>query len=187
MRNRLGIIVDGQGDFAALQARFKGTFKILKTDGPRGHSVDIRKIVHGSRKQIEILKTLKYSEVIVLLDYEMRNISYVKFLEELKRQFAELTIGITIHIAVPNIMMENWYLADIEYLSKRKKFLKDNIKQKNYEGKHGKKELKKLFNKGFTYNEVDHGREMFEIIRFTIVKTNSQSFKAFYEIVETYL
>ena len=58
-------------------------------------------------------------------------------------------------------MIENWYLADIEQLSKKKAFVRDRIKQKKYEGKHGKKELKKLMRKGRSYNETHHGPQLF--------------------------
>lgn len=185
--SKLGIIVDGQGDFASMRARFKDKFKILKTDGPRGHTVSVSKIVSGSRKQVGILKALRYSEVIILLDYEMRTISHTDFVNTLVSQFKALALGITIHVVVPNMMIENWYLADIEYLSKKKNFIRDGLSQKKYEGKHGKDELKKLIVKGVSYNEVTHGSQMFSIIRFTTAKKNSPSFKVFHKIIEPHL
>ncbi len=58
-------------------------------------------------------------------------------------------------------------------------YLREKLKQKNYEGKHGKRELKRLFRKGIQYNEVKHGPELFEIVRFAVAEKNSPSFKEF--------
>jgi uncharacterized protein (DUF2249 family) len=81
-------------------------------------------------------------------------------------------------------MIENWLLADIENLSKKKKYLKDNIQQRNFEGTHGKNELKKLYKKNFSYSETEHGPELFEILREAVAKKNSQSFKQFINSVK---
>ena len=65
-----------------------------------------------------------------------------------------------LQVRVPNIMMENWYLADVISIRKHK-YIKENVQQKQYEGRHGKNELKRLFKPGYTYNEVRHGPELF--------------------------
>jgi len=187
MINKLGIIVDGQGDFAALKARFRDRFEILKADGPRDRNVTPAQIVGAARKQVAILKALKYSEILIVLDYESRSISYEKFLKELRVNFQKLLEEVTIHVAVPNVRIENWYLADIEYLSKKKKFLKRKLKQKNYEGKNGRAVLTKLLQQGVIYNETIHGAQMFSVIRFKVARAHSQSFDAFYEIIKRYL
>jgi hypothetical protein len=75
--------------------------------------------------------------------------------------------------------IENWYLADMEHLSRKKTYLRSKLKQKNYEGKHGKRTLKRLFRKGVHYNEVKHGPELFEILRFPVARQNSRSFSEF--------
>ena len=67
MANRLGIVVTKQKDFAALKARFRNTFPILKLDGPGGHAVTTGDIIAVARKQIKMLlatptKTLRRPE-----------------------------------------------------------------------------------------------------------------------------
>jgi hypothetical protein len=170
-----GIIVDGDGDFASLKKRFFPHYRIVKTDGPRGHSVDAITLANQTRKQAKILKAFNCKKIIVIADFEKRSENYTDFLQSLKEAFKQIDIGIDINIVVPNRMIENWYLADIEYLSKIKQFLRKNIKQKNYEGKHGKNEIKRHMVKGTTYSETKHGPQMFESIRFDIAQQNSAS------------
>lgn len=186
MTNKLGIVVGDQKDFAALKARFGNTFSILKTDGPRGHDVTPLEIVTTARKQIALLK-FGSSEILLLVECDLRGNSYAKFVKELTFLIRTLGLDKPIHIAMPNRTLENWYLADIEHLSRKKKFLKGNIKQKNYEGTNGRAELEKLFHKDVPYNEVIHGAQMFTMIRFKVARANSTSFDTFYQVVKRYL
>jgi hypothetical protein len=76
-------------------------------------------------------------------------------------------------------MIENWFLADVEILSKKKNYIKDNLRQKNYEGTIGKNELKKIFKPNCFYSETKHGPVLFSLIRERIAKINSVSFSTF--------
>src|SRR6266571_1073349 len=116
MSKPVGIIVDGEGDFASLRKRLRDGYRILKTDGPRGHTARPNDIVQKSRKQIGILRAFRCAYAIVLLDFESRSGSYIEFVNALQTAFDSLCVGIPILIAVPNRMIENWYLADIEHL-----------------------------------------------------------------------
>lgn len=178
----IGIIVDGPGDFAAFQARFKGGVRVLKTDGPRGHDVTAEVIVAAAKKQITMLRDLGCRNIIIVTDYENRSITYQQFVEQLNQAIFSMQIDIPVRVASPNIMIENWYLSDIEQLSRHFTFIKDSLQQKRYEGKHGKNELRKLFKKGkkgYDYNEVFHGPKLFPIVRTTVGETNSISFHNF--------
>lgn len=184
MSNKIGIIVDGAGDFAALKARFKNGYKIIKTDGPRGHTVNIVDIMSNSKKQIAMLKAYKCKKVIVMFDFENRSENYDIFRDKTIKTFNDINFGVPVSIAIPNRMIENWFLADIEHLSKLKVFLKNNLKQKVYEGLNGKNELKKCFNKKYIYSETHHGPQLFSSIRFNIAKINSRSFELFLDLFE---
>jgi hypothetical protein len=177
-----GIIVDGDGDYASIKSRYKNT-KLLKTDGPRGHSSNINDIVSGSRKQISMLMSLGCSTVIVVLDFEKRNKRYKLFLKEITNAFNKFYNNDSIKVVIPNIMIENWYLADVENLSKKRVYIKDNLKQKSYEGKHGKNEIKKIFKQKYTYNEVKHGPQLFGSIRKEVAIKNSESFNEFTNLI----
>jgi len=184
MTDVIGIVVDGDGDFSSLKKRFNRGYKILKTDGPRGHLASVSDIARKSRKQIGILRAFKCVHAIVVLDLEQRNENYDTFLQALNDAFGNIDFGIPVSVAVANKMIENWYLADIEIISKNKNFLKDNLKQKNYEGTDGKKELKKCFKKRISYSETKHGPQLFEIIRFEVASQNSISFLNFIKLVD---
>ena len=85
MSKKIGLIVDGIGDYASFRKRFKDRYKILKTDGPRGHSTPIENIITRSKKQVAILNAYKYNKVIIVLDFEMRNITYSRFIKRIER------------------------------------------------------------------------------------------------------
>lgn len=184
MNNKIGVIVDGDGDFASIKVRFGGRCKILKTDGPRGHEAQIPAIVARSKKQIGILRAFRCVRLIVLLDFEDRSDSYVKFVMSIRKEFANCFPDIEILVAVPNRMIENWYLADIEEISRQKTFIRDRIRQKKFEGKHGKKEIKKCMLNGTSYSETQHGPQMFSVIRFETARLNSPSFSEFLDMVK---
>lgn len=182
--NRLGIIVDGPGDFKSLKYKFKDKFKILKTDGPRGHCAAVDEIILGIRKQVDILQGFRCSKVIVLLDFECRRCAYDDFLKDLKNEIKKHNFPISVTAVVSNTMIENWYLSDIETISKLKVFIRDNLKQKQYEGTHGKDELKKLFKPKFSYNETIHGPQIFEVVTDTTASKNSKSYKIFLDEID---
>lgn len=185
MNEKIGVIVDGQGDFHSLKKRFSNSIKVLKTDGPRGHEAKSKDIVIKSKKQVKILKAFKCDTVIVLLDLEQRSQSYEDFVNELNNIASQVNFGTNVIFTVCNRMIENWYLSDIVTISQQITYIRNNLRQKKYEGKHGKEELKKLFKKGisFSYNEVSHGPQMFNVISLDIARRNSKSFDDFLTLI----
>jgi hypothetical protein len=183
---RIGVIVDGQGDFAAIKARSGPQCRILKADGPRGHSVTARQLVVSSKKQVNMLAAMGCKGALLVLDFEQRSESYLHFLAALNSEIASAVFPIEVAAAVPNRMFENWYLADILGISVRA-FIKPGAKQKPYEGTHGKDQLKRLFRNEISYNEVKHGPSLFKAIDFERATLNSSSFAAFYTIISKHL
>jgi hypothetical protein len=179
MSRCVGIIVDGASDYAALRTRFADGFRILKTDGPRGHTARPADIAARSRKQIGILRAFRCTKVIVMLDFEDRRQAYPTFVGELSAAFSRDDFGLPVLVAVPNRMIENWYLADIQFLCGKRAFLRRGLRQKNYEGKDGKRHIQGCMRRGEHYSETRHGPEMFAILRFCIARRNSASFDAF--------
>jgi len=184
MNECVGIVVDGEGDYASLRRRFQHGYKVLKTDGPRGHTAHPNEIARKSRKQIGILSAFRCKHAIVMLDFEQRADSYCRFLRDLRRCFQAIGFPIPVSVAVPNRMIENWYLADIAYISRRKVFLRDRLSQKNYEGTNGKKELKRCMKPSVSYSETKHGPQLFKILRFRVARQNSESFDDFLSQIE---
>ncbi|MBA7713052.1 hypothetical protein ES703_122050 [subsurface metagenome] len=183
MNEKIGLIVDGEGDYAAFKKRFP-SFKVLKTDGPRSHTAAVHKIASQARKQISILEALECRRIIVVMDFEGRNVRYTRFLSMTENLFRNLGKSIPVSVAIPNRMIENWYLADIEFLSKQKSFIRSNIKQRNYEGTDGKKELKRCFIKKVAYSETKHGPQIFIALRLSVARKNSASFDHFLRLLK---
>lgn len=181
---QIGVIVDGQGDYHSVRSRFLGQCRVLKSDGPRGHQASIDNIVAGATKQIAMLEGCKCSPIVVLIDFEMRTEDYDVFAEKLAGKFRERYTECNVKVSVPNRMIENWYLADIEYLSMNKAFLKNNIRQRNFEGTNGKEQLKKMFRVNYSYSETIHGPQLFSVLRFEVARSNSSSFSNFLIVME---
>lgn len=178
-RSLIGVIVDGPGDFAALKARFKKGMKVLKTDGPRGHTVSAQSIVGAARKQIGMLQAWGCTSAVLVTDLEQRTVARETFVRQLTNAIESVVLPLPIYVAVPNTMIENWYMADVEEISRRRKFIRSGLRQKPYEGKHGKREIRRVFEKGFDYNEVEHGPQLFPLVRKARAKSNSASFDKF--------
>ena len=104
---------------------------------------------------------------------------YSIFVAELQNAIKGTAFGTNVEVCVPNRMIENWYLADIEELSLKRNYIKKGLNQKPYEGTNGKKELKQVFESDVSYNEVLHGPDLFSTIRLSIAKANSPSLKNF--------
>lgn len=179
MTNLIGVIVDGPGDFASIKARFKGLVKVVKTDGPRGHSVTVPQLVEGSKRQIAILKAFGCRYVILMLDFERRAFDYNVFVANLETEIMRRAFAIRVKVCVPNRMIENWYLADLEEISSKKNYIRSGLVQRPFEGTDGKRQLKEFFKPDFSYNEVKHGPELFSVVRFQMAVANSASFRTF--------
>ena len=130
-----------------------------------------------------MLQALACAKVIVVMDFESRPEPYERFLSRIQRAFDNSEFGPPVAVAIPNRMIENWYLADIEYLCACKRYLRRKLKQRNYEGTHGKRELKRCFVKGIDYCETKHGPELFLLVRTAVARDNSDSFRRFLQLL----
>lgn len=182
---KLGIIVDGPGDYEALNCRFRHHARIRMTDGPRGHSVPIRKLVHGARRQVSLLAAEGCNVIILMFDFECRRENYDTFVGAVRTEISRAGFRTEMHPCCPNRMIENWYLADLEEISRQKAFIRDNLRQRPFEGLHGKEELKRQMVAGVKYNERKHGQQLFKCIRLEIAERNSSSLAAFLHIVDS--
>ncbi|MCS3809665.1 DUF4276 family protein [Xanthomonas sp. 4461] len=174
----IGLIVDGAGDYAALTARYKGRVRVVKSDGPRGHTATEDAIAESSKKQVALLSAFGCTEIAILTDFEGRTCALESFAEKIQRKAIKIS-NLDVTVIVADQMIENWLLADIAYLSKKKKYLKGVRSQKKYESTNGKSEIKKHFVAGFDYNEVKHSSELFPLIRVEEASKYSASFSYF--------
>jgi len=171
--------VDGHGDHAALSEKYKGKAYVLKTSGPRGHTVDAKVIASAALKEVDMLRALGCKTICILTDRESRQQSCTSFLNAIQTRLPAPSKALTVIATCADRMIENWILADIVQVSKACKDLKSGQKQKNWEGTHGKNELKKCMAKGINYNEVKHGKKFFCAVRDQIARKNSASLNHF--------
>lgn len=176
---RVGLVVDGPGEFAAFKARFGGRLKVVKTDGPRGANADPRQIIARLGKQVEMLRSLRCDCVVLVTDFESRSGSYKEFVGILGEAGGERFGALFAGAGVPNQMIENWYLADIAYISRRRSYLHRVKSQKRYEGMPGKEVLRRHFRRGHYYKETTHGPSLMTAMRFQEARKVSPSLDAF--------
>lgn len=175
----IGLIVDGEGDYAAFRARYRGLAKVFRTDGPRGHEVSAEQIVESARKQIAQLRDLGCTRIAIVTDLESRQVRAQTFRDRCLAHARGLPYAVDLLVFVADRMLENWLLADIAYISSRKRYFKAVRRQRNYESTDGKAELKRLFQKGYSYNEIRHGQELFPLVRTNEATQRSASFAIF--------
>jgi hypothetical protein len=131
--------------------------------------------VSYSRKQIAQLRGFGCERIIVVTDFEGRPGLHSDFVSALRAEFSAVFADCDIRVAVPNQMVENWYLADICHLSNQRSFLRKVAKQGSFDGKHGKRLLSGFFQRGKYYNEVEHGPILFTLVRFEEARSFSPS------------
>jgi hypothetical protein len=175
----IGLIVDGEGDHAAFRARYGRQIRVLKTDGPRGHTTSDRTLIDAAKKQIAMLVGWGCKRIAIVTDFEGRSGSAFDFCKRV-RELAGLSQNVEdLLVFAPDMMFENWLLADIAHVCSQKKYLKKLKCQKTYESLNGKSELKKLFIQGYDYNEVRHSAELFPLVRGEEAAKRSPSFALF--------
>jgi hypothetical protein len=182
----IGLIVDGEGDFSAFKSRYSGyRAKVLKADGPRGHTVSEQSIVASAKKQISILRLFRCAKIAIVTDFEAREGGAGDFCRRVEEEASRHDFSKDVKVFSPDKMLENWLLADIAELSLKKTYLKKLVRQRSFESLHGKSELKKLFIHGCDYNEIKHGAELFPLVRADAASKYSPSFARYYEEFES--
>lgn len=179
----IGIIVDGVGDLHAIKARYEGRLKVLKADGPRGHTVGEQVLAQSAKKQVAMLRAMGCEKIAILTDFEGRIGPVDRFCQRAV-EHARRQLGPEVMVLIADQMIENWLLADIAYLSSKKIYLRNVKTQRSYESSHGKREIKAVFKPGYDYNEVKHGAELFPLVRSAYAVKYSKSFADFVREIE---
>lgn len=175
----IGLIVDGEGDYAAFNARYKGKVRVLKADGPRGHKVSEIQVVTSAKKQISILRAWGCRKIAIVTDFEGRDGSADEFCSRAMAFAEKFDPAKGVVVFAPDRMLENWFLADVLGITSKRKYLRSVKSQKKYESSDGKAELKKLFVNGFVYNEIKHSADLFPLVDGQVAERNSRSFARF--------
>lgn len=187
--------VDGKTEIESLkrkiQKEFSTTPKFNKVDC-NGKDVSPR----GYANKISPLLVVAFGGACVyyicILDLEKRKISKDAFATQIKNAIRKKLAGTALVrsenflknllICVADRMFENWVIADVEGIKKRKNLINQSMKQLNYEGKHGVSILKQ--NMKVRYSKIEHCSLLFKAIRFNQAKKHSCSFRDFIKILD---
>ena len=138
-----------------------------------GHHVPAATIV---RHVVALLKTMRGSpKTFLILDREGRRESAEEFASVLGLEleghgYDSSQVG----VVVADRCTENWLLADVEGL-KGDSCVPDTAEQRDYEGKQGKSEIRKLIKR--SYHETTVGVRLFKRVRPEIARANSLSYR----------
>jgi hypothetical protein len=114
--------------------------------------------------------------IIIIFDREKRlessEVICKKLIEAIKSNGIH---EVPIVIGVPDRMIENWILADINSVNT---YYGISIPQLDFEGKGGKGQIRKLI-EPHNYQETEDGPEIAKKINFNIAKSNSISLNSF--------
>lgn len=135
-----------------------------------------------------------YRYIICIIDKESRPISTMRFAKQVKAEiikkilscpfrFVEKELDFKIKVCVPDIMFENWILADIKGIKRKKELIKSEAKQEKYEGKHGAYYLDLIML--VRYKKTIHAHVLFRLVSFDRAKINSNSFNFFYKCLHS--
>ncbi len=129
----------------------------------------------------------RHYPVVIVFDRERRKESsddlsktLLEELEKLRKLGKHRYDKSKLRIGIPDQMIENWILADHEYMESR---FGVKIKLINFEGKHGKNIIRKLLEKE-SYKETTRGVEMLEEMNFLRAAQRSPSLAKFLDSLD---
>ncbi|MBP0594575.1 DUF4276 family protein [Paraburkholderia sp. LEh10] len=169
-KGKVVFIVEGHLEQKFLTEVCNGESKVLKLQN--GKTVAATAIAKQVKAQISIIRDPSY--VVVLLDREKRPQSSIAFEKEIDAELKKLNFSVPFSVHVPDLMIENWILADVEAL---KRANLDVDLSKGTEGCHGKRKLDEAYRKKKKkYSEIFDGVPLLKSCSANTIKTVSTSF-----------
>lgn len=173
-------IVDGQMEKKILQKICPN--RPIKLLNCNGKNVSYEAAAKYAATHIRLLKN--YYPIIIVFDRENRADSPDVVASSLYNAIIEHQIqNVEIHIGVPDCMTENWMLADITAINSYYS-LEQPSPQECFESVNGKSRIRNIIGK-YRYGETQDGPEIFSKCSIDKMYKNSQSFKAFINLIKT--
>jgi hypothetical protein len=180
---KIGLILDGRSEIKALGNQVRNV-EIRKRPS-NGITVSIDQIANESVKLLKALGSAGCVKKILVIDRENRTHSATKIGEQLKKLIAKNTAEDFV-VVVADRMFENWILADIESVSgKHSDRLKKTSNSMDFEGCHGKSELKNKLKDGHRYKTED-AEPFFKAVKADVAVMNSASYKKWMEALNQF-
>jgi hypothetical protein len=183
-------LVDGQTEILALQSKFNKEFRIspkFRKVDCNGKKVEPEGYANKVAPMIILASSDRFSTFFCILDREKRVLTAEelasRILTCLQQQLNSILRTLpSIIICVPDMMFENWIIADVEGIKKCVTLVKADAQQKNFEGKSGCRYLNGFLK--VPYKKTLHAETLFKSIRFNNAKLNSKSFAKFINSIE---
>lgn len=183
-------VVDGPSDAKSFKEKFCKIYKRhpgLRTVGCNGKDVDADGYANSSLGIILLALRGRYKYIFCILDKEERKISTKIFARGIKdaiikkvlscSKFSKDELESKINICIPDMMFENWIIADVKGIKRKKTLIETTARQINYEGKNGASRLDLMML--VKYKKTIHAPILFKSISFQRAKENSISFYYF--------
>jgi hypothetical protein len=175
--NNPAFIVDGQME--KLIINYLCPNQPVRLLNCNGKDVQIGVAAKRMASLIRLLK--KYYPIIIIFDRENRKDNFKKISVDLLEKIKENNIqDVEIYIGIPDTMMENWMLADVNAINN---YYSVKMKKDNYEGKNGKSKIKQGI-KPQNYSETEDGPEIIKKCDIKNICQNSISFRCFYSKIQ---
>jgi len=191
MIRKVVFLVEGQTEAASFKKKFFKVYKIsphLRTIKCNGKTVTAQTYANKSKPTVLLCLNDMFKKIVCVIDRERRREDVKTLASEFKKAIIEGVLADSannflrkdlenkIRVCFADRMFENWILADVEGL-KSSNLIKSSAKQDGFEGENGVNLLNKLMS--CKYRKIEHAPTLFEFIRFSSAKKNSQSFLYF--------
>lgn len=192
-------IVDGRTEIRSLRAKLQKEYNCAPDfrqhpSGGGGITVQATGYARAAHGVLVEVLGQRYRKIICVTDREDRAGEATAFASEVRRALInlidsnphyhheELESKIAVH--VPDKMFENWIVADVKGIRKRRDLVKSTARQQAFEGKNGKASLKTLMK--VPYKKTTHAPLLFKCVCFQRAVVNSPSFSLFAQQLELF-
>jgi len=190
------LILDGPSDIKAMKGKLQKEFSNcpqFRKAPCNGHTVTVEGYVNGIFGIINLALNQKYLNIFCVLDREKRQISATNLAKKIHNKLiqkidsstkiSKIELNEKIKIVAADRMLENWIIADLEGIKKRKNLININSQQELFDGKSGVKLLKQFMI--VNYNKVQHAELLFKAVSIERAIKYSPSFNKFILMIES--
>lgn len=184
---RTVFLLDGQTEIQSFRDKFLKDFGIepgFRRVGCNGKVVSARGYAKKAAPMISVCLNDRFSTVVSVVDRENRRVSAAGLAQQIRQALLKEVTSLRdedLFVCVPDIMFENWIIADVEGIMQKGKLVYDKVVQEAYDGRNGARILDGMMS--VKYKKTTHARMLFKLVRFLRAKSNSSSFKSFYDAV----
>lgn len=171
-------VVEGHLEHKFLAETSNGKIRILKlSNGKQVSPAALAKQVHAQVRAAQGQPPY----VIVIADREKRKQSALQLEADITSELTKLSFPGRFHVHVPDMMIENWILADAGALAKEG--LNPNVAN-GTEGCHGKGKLSEAFrNRNKNYKETIDGVRLLKSCSAIAIRQKSPSFRRLFRTI----